>query len=83
MVSKTLQTRALCVLAVLFLAPGGVHPRAGATQIDLWFAPDLAAYRVLVDAYRESRTREAIDGVLALETEAIHEMVDAVRALED
>ena len=83
MVSKTLQTRAFCVLAVLFLAPGGVHPRAGATQIDLWFAPDLAAYRVLVDAYRESRTREAIDGVLALETEAIHEMVDAVRALED
>ena len=70
-------------LVVLLLAPGGAHPLAGATQTDFWFAPDRAPYRVLVDAYRESRTEEAIDGVLAFEAETIHQIVDAVRDLED
>ena len=83
MVSQALQTRAFCVLAVLLLAPVGAHPRARVTQTDFWFTPDLAPDRVLVDAYRESRTEEAIDGVLAFEAEAIHQIVDAVRDLAD
>ncbi|TDI22410.1 MAG: hypothetical protein E2P06_12775 [Acidobacteria bacterium] len=68
----------LGVLAALFLASGD-RPRAGAVQTDFWLTPALAPYRALIDAYRDGRTEEAIDGVRVFEVEDIHQIVDTVR----
>ena len=70
----------LCVLAALLLTSGS-RPRASTIQTGHWFAPELNACRVRIDAYREDRVEGAIDGVLACEVEAIHEIVDAARNL--
>ena len=67
----------LCVLVALLLAAGG-RPRAGGAQTDYWLASELAPYRALVDAYREGRTEEAIDGVQAFEVEVIQQIVATV-----
>jgi tetratricopeptide (TPR) repeat protein len=67
---------------MLLLAPGGAHPLARAglrLQSDYWFSPELAPYRALVDAYRDGRAQEAIDGVLAFDPEVIHALVDRIR----
>ena len=66
----------LCVLAALLLTSGS-RPRASTIQTGHWFALELNACRVRIDAYREDRVEGAIDGVLAFEVEAIHEIVDA------
>ena len=72
------------VLAWLLVAPlaAAAVPSARTLQTDFWFAADLAPYRAAVDAYREGREREAIDGVLAFEAEALHRIVDSVRDLD-
>ena len=67
----------LCVLVALLLAPGG-RPRAGYSQTDFWLTPELAPYRALVEAYRDGRAEEAIDGVLAFEVEVVEQIVDTV-----
>ena len=81
-VPKTLRNRAFCVVAVFLVAVVGAYPRARTAQSDYWFTPDLSPYRALVDAYREGRTAEAIDGVLAFEVEALVQIADAVRDLD-
>ena len=69
-------------MAALLVAVLSAYPRAGATQSDYWFTPLLSPYRVLVDVYREGRTAEAVDGVLALEAEALVQIADTVRDLD-
>ncbi len=70
---------AFCILAVTLLALAGAPLRAHAEQTGFWLSPGRAPYRALIDAYRERRIREAIDGVLALETEAVVQIIDDVR----
>jgi len=53
-------------------------PFAHSLQTDFWFAADLAPYRALIDAYRDGRESEAIDGLLAFEGELLHQMLDSV-----
>ena len=68
----------LSLLVVLFLTTGfGQEPAF--TQSDFWFADELQPYRGLVDAHRAGRAREAIQGVLALDPEVIHALIDRVR----
>ena len=67
-----------CVLAVLFIASDD-RQRAGTVQTDFWFTRALSPYRTLVDAYREGRVEEAIDGVRGFEAEDIHQIVDTMR----
>ena len=81
-VHKTLRNRAFCAVAALLVAGVSAYPRARTTQSDYWFTPDLSPYRALVDVYREGRTAEAVDGVLALEAEALVQIADTVRDLD-
>ncbi len=68
----------LSLLVVLVLTTGfGQEPAF--TQSDFWFADELQPYRRLVDAHRAGRAREAIQGVVALDPEVIHALIDRVR----
>ncbi len=68
-----------CIAVVTLLALAAAPLRARAEQTGFWLSPGRAPYRALIDAYRERRIREAIDGVRALETEAVVQIIDDVR----
>ena len=63
---------------VVALLAASAVPFARTLQTDFWFTADLAPYRALVDAYREGRAPEAIDGVLAFEADGLRRIVDSV-----
>ena len=71
--------RLISVLVAAIVTLGGASPRARTSQSDFWFSSALAPYRALIDAYRDGRADEAIEGVLAVDVEVIHRLVDRVR----
>jgi len=78
-VTKIDECRVWLAGLAMAVAVAGAAPSWALAQSDYWFTPELASYRALVDAYREGRTDEAIDGVLAFDPEVIHALIDRIR----
>ena len=65
-------------LAVAVLAATAASS-ARPLQTDFWLTPELAVYRRLVDAYVDGQAAEAVEGVLTLDADAVHQIIETVR----
>ena len=75
-----LRDRSTLVRAVLLLlALWGTHSNARSAQTDFWTRADIAPYRALVEAYRDGRTLEAMNGLLTLGPKQVRSVVDELR----